>query len=187
MALVARDRNLEPPLTGAYLNIAETVSPGQKLPEEYAGLWLSRDQNKDAPILNQPLIDFMLGKPFSHFPCRTRFTMELFSGQLTIWYRLAECYKPDLQSHYFAPAHHPQGHAGLPKTYIDVCGLDPFRDDGIIYEQMLRDAGVATKLSVFPGLPHGWWMVMPELAATKEYHEKTRQGLEWLLKKKSSS
>ncbi|OAA53170.1 Beta-lactamase-type transpeptidase fold domain containing protein [Cordyceps fumosorosea ARSEF 2679] len=93
MALEARDRSLQPSLTGAHLNVPETISSEQKLPDKYARLWLSRDQNKDAPILNQSLINFM-----------------------------TECYKPDLNSHYFAPAHHPHGHSGLPKTYIDGYG-----------------------------------------------------------------
>ncbi|OAA77935.1 Alpha/beta hydrolase fold-3 [Akanthomyces lecanii RCEF 1005] len=154
MALVARDENLNPPLTGTYLNVPELVSPELKLPDKYAPLWLSRNQNKAAPILDQPFIDFLM-----------------------------ECYKPDFKSHYFAPAHHPQGHAGLPKTYIDVCGLGPFRDDGIIYEQLLQEADVLTKLTIFPGLPHGWWMVLPELEDSKEWHEKTRQGLQWLFAK----
>ncbi|KAM3465645.1 hypothetical protein MY5147_009236 [Beauveria neobassiana] len=156
MALVARDEKLEPALTGTYLCVPELVSSHQKLPDKYQSLWLSRVQNKAAPILDQPFLDFIKGK---------------------------QCYKPKLESHYHAPAHHPQGHAGLPKTYIDVCGLDPFRDDGIIYEQLLQDAEVLTRMDIYPGMPHGWWVVLPELEGTEEYHRKRREGLKWLLAK----
>lgn len=62
MALVARDQKLSPPLTGTYLNVPELVSPKLKLPDKYAPLWLSRNQNKAAPILDQPFIDFLMGK-----------------------------------------------------------------------------------------------------------------------------
>lgn len=62
MALLARDNKLEPKLTGTFLSVPATVSLGMKLPDEYAPLWLSREQNKDAPILNVPFLDFMMGK-----------------------------------------------------------------------------------------------------------------------------
>lgn len=76
MALVARDENLNPPLTGTYLNVPELVSPELKLPDKYAPLWLSRNQNKAAPILDQPFIDFLMGKCLhSFFSNATRQTL----------------------------------------------------------------------------------------------------------------
>lgn len=62
MALVARDEKLEPALTGTYLCVPELVSSHQKLPDKYQSLWLSRVQNKAAPILDQPFLDFIKGK-----------------------------------------------------------------------------------------------------------------------------
>ena len=37
-------------------------------------------------------------------------------------------------------------HAGLPAAYVQVMEMDPLRDDGVVYERLLREAGVPTKL-----------------------------------------
>lgn len=39
-------------------------------------------------------------------------------------------------------------HAGLPPTVVQVCGLDLVRDEGLVYEEVLREAGVKTRLTV---------------------------------------
>lgn len=40
-------------------------------------------------------------------------------------------------------------HAGLPPTFLQVAGLDPLRDEGILYEKILREAGVKTQLIMY--------------------------------------
>ena len=37
---------------------------------------------------------------------------------------------------------------GLPPAYVQVCGLDPVRDDGIAYTEKLKAAGLPTMCDV---------------------------------------
>lgn len=42
-------------------------------------------------------------------------------------------YAPDMTSPLYGMFNDPSGHAGLPRAYFQVCGLDPVRDEGLIY------------------------------------------------------
>jgi acetyl esterase/lipase len=52
---LARDEKLTPALTGCWLSIPSLLSP-TVVPEKYKKDYLSREQNKDAPILNEGAI-----------------------------------------------------------------------------------------------------------------------------------
>lgn len=45
---------------------------------------------------------------------------------------------------------------GLPSTYIDVGGLDLFRDEDMRYAQRLAEADVEVEFHMYPGVPHGF-------------------------------
>ncbi|CDO76453.1 hypothetical protein BN946_scf184600.g2 [Trametes cinnabarina] len=40
-------------------------------------------------------------------------------------------------------------YAGLPPTFVQVFGLDPLRDEGLLYARLLREEGVDTRTSVY--------------------------------------
>lgn len=49
---------------------------------------------------------------------------------------------------------HYRNFSALPQTTIVACELDPLRDEGIEFSQLLYQAGVATELWVIPGAVH---------------------------------
>ncbi|KAH8673897.1 Alpha/Beta hydrolase protein [Xylariales sp. PMI_506] len=74
------------------------------------------------------------------------------------------------------------GHGGVPPAYLQVCGLDPLRDETLIYERVLREGeGVRTRLDLYPGLGHYFWTNWPLLDKSKEFVEDTERGVRWLL------
>lgn len=92
-------------------------------------------------------------------------------------------YKPDLNSPLFVPFNNPKGHHGIPPTFFQVCGLDPLRDEELIYERVLREEyGTLTRPDYYPGLPHHFWEFFPQLSEQKERRiQETVSGFQWLL------
>ncbi|KAF9883656.1 hypothetical protein FE257_003090 [Aspergillus nanangensis] len=147
-----RDEQAQPPLTGIYLSIPSLVSP-EAVAEKYKPLYSSRVDNANALILNDA-------------------SMGLFR----------KLYEDDPHSPLMSPLNFPSGHRGLPPTYLQVCGSDPLRDDGLLYEQVLREeSGVKTRLDLYPGLPHGFWSWWPQAEFSKQHFRDSVQGLGWLL------
>ncbi|CZT23344.1 related to Putative sterigmatocystin biosynthesis lipase/esterase STCI [Ramularia collo-cygni] len=148
------DEGISPPMTGLWLSVPLLFSFKENVPEKYRDQWFSREQNKDAPVLDGNALD-------------------------AIWDHLA----PDTDSEWFSPYNGQNPHKGLPPTYLQVDGLDPLRDDGLIHEQVLRNHGVKTKLTVWPGLPHAHFAFFPMLKCGKLAVIDTFEGLGWLLGK----
>ncbi|KAI5359927.1 putative alpha/beta hydrolase-3 [Septoria linicola] len=84
---------------------------------------------------------------------------------------------PDLR---FTPLLHPNL-KDLPTCYLQVAGLDPLRDEALIYEQALKENGVKTRLEVYDGYGHMFWTNWPELDRSKEFVQHTLAGFRWLL------
>ncbi|KAL2134837.1 hypothetical protein VTI74DRAFT_10733 [Chaetomium olivicolor] len=158
VAHLARDAGLAPPLTGMFLVCGAFIDPA-RVPAECLGRYLSREQNRDAPVVNE------------------RF-LRAFNGVI----------KPDVDSPLWAPfdQHHSEGigagHRGMPPAYFQICGMDMNRDDSLLYERVLREeCGVPTRVDLYSGFPHCWWDMYPELDASKKRVEDTVAGFEWLL------
>ena len=58
--------------------------------------------------------------------------------------------------------------SGLPPALVSVGAADGFRDEDIDYALRLNQAGVPTELHVYPGACHGFTMLAPDAAVTKQ-------------------
>ncbi|KAL0578340.1 hypothetical protein V5O48_003654 [Marasmius crinis-equi] len=120
-------------------------------PEEHKSSLLSYEQNKDAPTL-------------------TKESMDAF------W----KWYNPPPTDPKASPLLSPSKE-GLPPAFFQVAGMDPLRDEGLLYEKLLRQAGVKTKLEIYPGVPHGFMLIDPTIKAVRKFEEDFRTGITWLL------
>lgn len=118
------DEGLSPPITGLWLGVPWVLEP-EVVPTKYKEVFFSREQCSGAPGLD-------------------RQALEMFNI----------AYDPDFKSRDFSPFNSKNPHQGMPQTFIQVCGADPLRDDGLIYGTALREKGVETKLMVYPNIPH---------------------------------
>lgn len=70
--------------------------------------------------------------------------------------------------------------AQFPPTYVAVCGKDPLRDDGVVLERMLRDQGVRTRLDMYEGFPHYFW-IFPSVKTGQAFMANAIKGVQWVL------
>lgn len=151
MALKARDAGLSPPLTGQFLAVPAVI-PADNVPPQYQRWYLSHEQNREVPILPQAAVDMFMNA-YKADSRDARYNLSLWEGGL----------------------------AGLPPAVLAIDGMDPLRDEGLIYERMLREVGVSTKLYVYSGLPHGHWGFFPFLKASDRFRRDQVEGMGWLL------
>lgn len=160
---LARDQRLFPKLTGQFLCCGTFISP-ERVPANYQERFLSWSENKSAPLLDEDLYAIF-----------------------------RDAFKADHDSKLWASfnQHHPadagtgsvkHGHMEIPRTYFQVCGLDMARDDSLIYERVLREeCSIETRLDLYAGWPHCWWLNYPKLDMSEKRMNDAVEGLTWLL------
>lgn len=147
------DEGVTPKLTGLWQNIT-IVLAAEIVPEKYKEHWISRsDPNCENAII---LSTKDTGAVDTHW-------------------------KPDYHSPLFSPFNSKTALKGIPRTYFQVSGQDPLRDDSFVFEDALKEVGVETKLDVYPGLPHGFNSLLPNLKASTKWKLDLAKGLGWLL------
>ncbi|KAI9710277.1 MAG: hypothetical protein M1820_002771 [Bogoriella megaspora] len=155
-AHLARDDKLQPPITGQYLACPilgdEYLDSDGSIQHLFPGKYSSQQENWDAPLQDAATKN-----------------------------RMSEMATFDRKSPLMSPFNF-GNHAKLPVAYIQVCGLDPWRDGGFIYRDLVQEGGSKAKADVYKGLPHCWWNVYPTINATERWRRDTLRGLKWLLK-----
>ncbi|PNY29611.1 AB hydrolase superfamily protein [Tolypocladium capitatum] len=148
---LALEEALSPPLTGIVFLAGSFCHPDAR-PQTYLDRILSVDEITEAPGLTRQSIDYFAGR-YGAPPEDRRVSPLLFGS-----------------------------HAGIAdKAYFAICGLDPRRDEALLYERLLRDAGLETRSDVYPGLPHGFWTTCPDLPASREWLRKLIEAVRWMI------
>ncbi|KAH7261134.1 Alpha/Beta hydrolase protein [Fusarium redolens] len=148
---LARDEDLSPSITGVAFLAGSFCHPDVR-PKKYLDRIVSVDEINDAPGLTRKSIDYFAGL-YGAPPEDKRLSPLLFGSHADI----------------------------AKKAYFAICGWDPRRDEAILLDQLLQEAGLSTKSHIYSGLPHGFWTTCPALPVSKRWLQDLLQGVRWLL------
>ncbi|KAH9825730.1 AB hydrolase superfamily protein [Teratosphaeria destructans] len=149
--LLSIEENMSPKITGQWLCVPVIMNE-EHVPEKYKKHFLSRDHNKEAPILSDAALKAL--------------------AKHTQWDPNSPLRFPILSK---VPVEK------LPPTFIQADGLDPLRDDALIYDEILKQGGVKTRCEFYPGAPHAHFAFMPGLEITNQALADIAVGFGWLL------
>lgn len=153
---VFQEQPLAHPLTGQWLSVPPVMESHQ-VPDKYKDYHISSDQFSEGAFLSK----------------ESRRWMQKFAE----W---------DVTSPLRYAINSQTPVSGQPRTYFQVDGMDPLRDDALIYDEMLKEAGVPTKLDLYIGCPHAHFAMLPSLEISKKADIDTIVGFGWLLGKEVS-
>ena len=163
LAELAKSEKIEPALTGIWncqpvLFNEKITDDGSKqfasVPEKYKKIAFSWTQNANGVMMTQSLANIFFD-----------------------WYGM------DWNSPLWSPFNSENAFRDLPRTFIQVGGRDLIRDDGIIWAKALADHGVETRLEVYPGNEHAFWIGFPQLKQSRQFMTDVALGVAWLLRK----
>ncbi|KAK6380206.1 hypothetical protein LTS17_005395 [Exophiala oligosperma] len=128
-----------------------------------------RDRHLNPPITKQILIYPMLDDRTTHRNGKLDpFLLWSVDNNIVGWRAyLGKLCGTDRVSSYAAPAR-ARSLDGLPETYLDVGGLDLFREENIAYVARLTEANVPVEFHLFPGVPHAFELLAPEAEVTRK-------------------
>ncbi|KZT28930.1 hypothetical protein NEOLEDRAFT_1128413 [Neolentinus lepideus HHB14362 ss-1] len=150
--VLARDTKLSPPVTGLCL-LVPCLFDSRSIPEKYKDDIKSYEEQANAPTLTKMMVD-----------------------------RVTAAYKPDPSStlsNLYAPG---STRAGLPPTFLQICELDPLRDDAVVFERELReDYNIPTRKIMYRNQPHEFWAFWPHSEESRKVKMDTLEGMKWLM------
>jgi acetyl esterase/lipase len=77
----------------------------------------------------------------------------------------------------------PEEVRGLPPTVFGIAGLDPLRDEALLYAKLLAETNVPTEVRLFKGVPHGHRKFGKALKASEHWDQCVDEGILWVLSK----
>lgn len=162
ISLNAKDLGISAKITGLYLGAGAFI--GNTIPAGYESQYRAKTDDR---CINAPILDDANAKLF------------------------ARAYSGDLDSPSFRACNvkSAEAYKGQPRAYFQVCGMEIYRDDGLILEDILRTNGAETRLDIYPGCPHIFWSVFAPGMVTQatKWAQDTQKGFEWLLRNDSTS
>ncbi|KAF2012445.1 alpha/beta-hydrolase, partial [Aaosphaeria arxii CBS 175.79] len=124
--------------------------------------YTSYEENEFAPLLPRKTIDFFIN--------------------------LLKVGKVDFKDPKLNPVNfEPEEVKGLPPTVFGIAGLDPLRDEGLLYAKLLSEAGVPTDTRLFKGVPHGFRRFGAALKASEQWDLAVEEGIHWALSKPAAT
>lgn len=133
-----------------------------------AGLCLRARDRGGPPIAQQLLVYPMLDDRTSvPDPRLLPFVTWTYDDNVTGWRALLGDSVGTAAVSPYAAAARASDLSGLPAAYLEVGGLDIFRDESIGYARALTHAGVPTELHLHPGCPHAFELLAPGAAVSR--------------------
>lgn len=126
------------PVTGQWLCVPALMDE-TTVPSKYKSHYLAYEHNKDVPVLPAAAIAAIDGHLQSDKSSPLRF-----------------------------PVLNEVPLAKVPRTFLQSDGMDPLRDDALIYDEMLKEAGVETRINFYPGCPHAHFAFTPGIEVSNK-------------------